>query len=41
MRAKNAITTMPQMECVWQKNLQLEIHTLLIMTERIVNRIAV
>lgn len=41
MRAKNVITIMPQTERVSQRNVQLEIHTLLIMTERIVNRIAV
>ena len=41
MRVKNATTTMPQTKRVGQRNVQIEIHTLLIMTERIVYRIAV
>ena len=41
MHVKNAITTFPKMERVNQKSVQLEIHTLLTLTENIANRITV
>ena len=41
MHVKNAITTFPKTERVNQKSVQLEIHTLLTLTENIANRITV